>query len=156
MSTRFCSIIMSFEAKIEQVRAIKAAIVSNREPDLLRIAFDLSALIKLRIQTTGQNFKNEPFAPYTPFSKRLRKAAGYQIGYVDFTQTGQLWASIGPRSLGGTETAATVVIESRNQRGQDILTKAEPKRGNILLPSEEEIKFARQANIQRIIKRLTF
>ena len=156
MPARFCSIIMSFEAKIEQVRAIKAAIASNREPDLLRIAFDLSALIKLRIQTTGQNFKNEPFRPYHPVSVRLRKKAGYQVGYVDFTQTGQLWASVGPRSLGGTETEATVVIESSNKRGQDIIKGAFLLRGNILLPSEEEIKFARQANIARITKRLTF
>lgn len=147
---------MAFEAQIERIRAVRADLINNREADLLRIAFDLSGLIKLRIQTTGQNFKNEPFVPYTPFTKRDRTRKGYQVGYVDFTQTGQLWASVGPRSEGNTETAATVVIESRNQRGKDILTKAEPKRGNILLASAEEIKFAQNANAARVLKRITF
>lgn len=147
---------MAFEAQIEKIRAIKAALSSNREADLLRIAFDLSALIKLRIQTSGQNFKNEPFVPYTPFTKRDRTKKGYQVGYVDFTQTGQLWASIGPRIVGATDTAATVSIESRNQRGKEILDKAEPKRGNILLPSLEELQIAREANTQRILKYIIF
>lgn len=147
---------MAFEAERERIRAIKADLIANREADLLRIAFDLSALIKLRIQTTGQNFKNEPFPEYTPFTKRLRKAAGYQIGFVDFTQTGQLWASVGPRSLGNNETTATVVIESSNQRGKDIIKKAEPKRGNILQPSAEETQFAQTANAARVSRRLNF
>jgi len=147
---------MAFEAEIERIRAIKADLINNREADLLRIAFDMSALIKLRIQTSGQNFKNEPFVPYTPFTKRDRTKKGYQVGYVDFTQTGQLWASVGPRAISNDETTAVVVIESKNQRGKDILTKAEPKRGNILLPSAEEINFAQTANAARVSRRLTF
>lgn len=147
---------MAFEAEIERIRRIKYDLISNREADLLRIAFDLSALIKLRIQTTGHNAQNEPFLPYTPFSKRLRKAAGYQIGYVDFTQTGQLWASVRPRTLSNTEEATTVVIESSNQRGKDILVKQEVKRGNILLASAQEQNFAQVANAARISRRLNF
>jgi hypothetical protein len=145
---------MAFEAEIERLKAIKADLINNREADLLRIAFDLSGLLKLRIQTTGQNSNNQPFAPYTPFSRRDRTKKGYQVGFVDFTRTGQLWASVGPRSLGGTNEQATVVIESRTQRGQTIIAGAERKRGNILLLSAEEIQFAQAANKARVLQRL--
>lgn len=139
---------MALEAEIERISALKARILSTQGQRALVVAFDLSALIKLRIQTSGENSQNAPFAPYTPFTVRDRKKKGYQVGYVDFTQTGQLWASVGPRLVSDGNGLAVVVIESRNQRGKDILTAAQPKRGNILLPSQDEIKFAQDAYIQ--------
>ena len=133
---------MAFEAQIEKIRAIKAEIIRTQGQRALTIAFDLSALIKLRIQTRGENYQNAALPPYTPFTVRDRKKKGYQVGYVDYTQTGQLWASVGPRMISENNGIAVVVIESRNQRGKDILTKAEPKRGNLLLASQSEIKDA--------------
>jgi hypothetical protein len=145
---------MQFLSAIDQIRRAQADLINNREADLLRISLDLSALIKLRIQTSGKNFEGNPFPPYTPFSKRLRREAGYQVGFVDFTQTGQMWASIRPRVLAHTRDQTTVVIESGNARGQEILTKAVPKRGNILTPSSEEIQIIRDANTRRILNRI--
>jgi len=136
---------MSFQAEIDRIESVKAKILSTQGQRVLTIAFDLSALIKLRIQTSGENSQGSPLPAYTPFTVRSRKAKGYQVGYVDYTQTGQLWASVGPRMITEGNGLSTVVIESRNQRGKDILTKAEPKRGNLLLASADEIKFAQDA-----------
>jgi len=143
---------MAFEAEIESIRRIKADILGTGGKRLLTIAFDLSALIKLRIQTKGENAAGAKFVPYTALSKQLRKAAGYQIAFVDFTQTGQLWASVGPRLVSSANAVSTVVIESRNARGKEILDKAGTKRGNIREVSESETKIATDAYREGLIK----
>ena len=143
---------MAFEAQIETIRRIKADILGTAAQRVLSIAFDLSALIKLRIQTKGESAAGTQLAPYTPFTKSDRKSKGYQISFVDFTQTGQLWASVGPRLVSSANGVSTVVIESRNARGKEILEKAVPKRGNILEVSEEEIKIATDAYREGLAK----
>lgn len=147
---------MAFEKLIERIRKIKADIINNREADALRIGLDLTALIKYRIQTRGQNADGAEFLPYTPFSKRMRAAQGYQIGFVDFTQTGRLWANIAPRIESSSVFSATVVIEGSEQRSKDLVQKFAPKRGNILKASKEEIALAENANRERIKKYITF
>jgi hypothetical protein len=141
---------MALEGIIESIRKAKADIIRNREQDGLRIAFDVLALVKLRIQTSGVNSEGVKFAPYTPFTVRERRAGGYQVGFVDYTQTGRFWATIRPRVDASTIVSATIVIGPTDAYGREILIDAEPKRGNLLLASKEEIDFARKANIDRV------
>jgi len=143
---------MAFEKVLERIRQIKADITANREADALRIGLDLTALIKLRIQTSGRDADGTAFVPYTPFTRRDRASKGYQIGFVDFTQTGRLWANIAPRIESSNVFSATVVIEGSSQYSQDIIEKSSPKRGNIVRASKEEIELARAANRSRIEK----
>lgn len=143
---------MAFEKLIERIRRIKADLTNNREADALRIGLDLTALIKLRIQTTGRDADLQAFVPYTPFTRRDRAIKGYQVGYVDFTQTGRLWANIAPRIESSNVFSATVVIEGRDKYSKDIIEKSAPKRGNITRASKEEIELARAANRSRIEK----
>lgn len=145
---------MAFESEIEKLRKIKADFIASQGQDLMAAAFDLTALMKLRIQTTGQNFQGGQLPYYTPFTVRSRKAQGYQVGYVDYTQTGQLWASVAPRLLSAGDGKASAVIESRNERGKGILDKAVPKRGNLLQPSQEELQTTLAAYKLRRLQRL--
>lgn len=142
---------MALEGIIESIRKARADIAQNREQDGLRIAFDLLALVKLRVQTSGINAGGQPFAPYTLFTKRERTKGGYQVGFVDYTQTGRFWASIRPRVEDSSPFAVTIAIGPTDAYGREILDDAEPKRGNLLLASKEEIELARQANLQRVI-----
>lgn len=143
---------MVFDRVIERIRQIKADLTNNREADALRIAFDLTALIKLRIQTTGQNAQGSSFEGYVPAYARDRRSNGYQVGYVDFTKTGRLMANIRPRIASSNAFSATVVIEGEDQRSKDIINGAARKRGNILQASPDEIKLAKEANLSRIEK----
>lgn len=143
---------MAFERLINRIREIKQNLIDDRESEVLRIALDQLALTKLRIQTKGQNFNEQPFAPYTPEYKKNRQAAGYQVGYVDFTRTGRLWANVQPRIVASNIFSATVQIEGQEQRSKDIIRGAERKRGNILQPSKAEIELTRQANRRRVLK----
>ena len=143
---------MALEAILQQIRQIKQRLTSDREAESLRISLDLLALMKLRIQTEGKNSDEVAFLPYTPAYAKERKSAGYQVGYVDFTRTGRLWANVKPRVESSSVYSATVVIEGGEQRSKDIIAGAARKRGNILQPSRAEIELVRKANRQRILK----
>lgn len=139
---------------IERIRRIKAELIANREADVLRIAFDQVALIKLRIQTKGESADGPLFVPYVEPYKRSRQKAGYQVGFVDFTRTGRMWANVQPRIESSNMFSATVIIEGSEQRSKDIVAGAAKKRGNILRPSAAEIQLVRNANRARLEKYL--
>lgn len=127
---------------------------ANRDADVLRISFDLIAQVRLRVQTSGENYLDRPFNPYTPGYSKQRAKSGYQVGYVDFTRTGRLWASIRPEVISRTENVTTVETTARTAQDVNKLLGARRKRGNILLPSQGEIEIAREANRQRVLKYL--
>lgn len=143
---------MAFERLLNRIREIKQTLTNDRESEVLRIALDQLALTKLRIQTKGQNSNEQAFAPYTEAYKKNRQKSGYQVGYVDFTRTGRLWANVQPRILASDIFSATVEIGGQEQRSKDIIAGARKKRGNILEPSQAEKELVRQANRRRVLK----
>jgi len=134
--------------RIEAMRRLR----ENRPAETLRIAFDLNAAVQLRIQTRGQNFQERSFPPYTPGYAKRRAKAGFQVGYVDFTRTGRLWASVQPQLVQDTAEKTVVVTTARTPRDQDKLRGARRKRGNILQPSQKELDLANAANEERLLK----
>lgn len=143
-----------FEAIIQRIQQARHNLIANREADATLIALDQAALIKLRIQTRGEGPDGKPFLPYVPAYSERRKRAGYQVGYVDFTRTGRMWANIRPVVISSSVFSATVVLSGSEQRTQDIIAGAQKKRGNILQPTRQEIEITRAANRERILKRL--
>jgi predicted lipoprotein len=136
-----------------KIRANLAELRRNREQEVKTIASDLVALIKIRIQGSGQNYLNTRFSPYTKDYAKQRAAKGAQISYVDFTRSGRLFASVYPE----TDNSAGVVTVEITAHGQDNIDKvrgAVKKRGNILRPSKEELQLAEQANQERVKKYL--
>jgi hypothetical protein len=138
---------------IERIRQIKADLINNREAELMRIALDQIALIKLRVQTTGKDFNEQQFEDYTPDYKRARAKAGYQVGFVDFTRTGQFWQGIVPVVVESSLYKTVIELRPSSPRGEAILAGAKKKRGNITQPSKAEIQMARDANRQRILSK---
>jgi len=126
---------------------------NNREQEVRTIAADLVALIKLRIQQGGENYLNTSFSPYTPGYAQQRQKKGFQIGHVDFTRSGRMFASVYP-DTDENGTGVTVVITAHGQDNIDKVKGAEKKRGNILRPSAEELDLAEQANAARVRKYL--
>jgi hypothetical protein len=139
-----------------QIANMRHNLTLNRESDVLAIALDHIALIKLRIQSSGVDADGKDFAPYVPPYARKRKAGGYQVGFVDFTVTGRLMASVRPTIVQSNEFACTVELGAVDDRGKTILTGAEKKRGVLIRPSKEEIKIVENANRERILKYIKF
>lgn len=124
----------------------------NRDREFGVIAADLSAQIKLRIQTTGRNASGQLFAPYTPEYARVRTNFGAQTGYVDLTVTGRLMANIQARKTGDTESSTTYTIGPDSQENIDKLRGQLRKRGQVLTPSADEIQIASDSNLERVLK----
>ena len=143
---------MAFERIIARIRQIKHDLEANREAEATRIVLDQIALTKLRVQTKGESYTGAAFAPYVLATKKDRAKAGYQVGYVDFTRTKQMWAAVRPVTVSVNVFSATIEIQAANQRAQDIIRGAFPKRGNIVQPSKSEIELSRLANRERIEK----
>lgn len=132
------------------------AMVAARENDVLRIATDQIALIKLRVQTSGKNAQGNAFTPYTrPYAKN-RVKAGFQAEYVDFTRTGRMWANVKPVITASSVISATVEIKATLPKEQMKVEVHSKRRGNILEPSKAEIDAAKEANRTRITKYFKF
>jgi S-adenosylmethionine hydrolase len=127
-----------------------AEMSANRDRDALNIALEVKALVQLRIQTTGQNFDEVLFSPYTAQYAKNRQKAGYQTEYVDFTRSGNLWANVRPEVIESTDVKSVVEITARDDRNQVKLQGAVKKRGNILLVSQSEADLIAQLNQQRV------
>jgi hypothetical protein len=141
---------------LEKIADAKRQLIANREADALRIALDQTALIKLRIQATGEQADGTAFEPYTPGYKKQRQGAGFQIAFVDFTRTGQLFASIRPVVVASNIFSATVEIGPQDANEAGKLAGLQKKRPGILEPSPDELKAVRAANRARILKYLQF
>lgn len=141
---------MAFERIIARIRQVKHNLEANREAEATRIVLDQIALTKLRVQTKGESYTGAAFAPYVPAYKKERQSKGYQVGYVDFTRTGRMWAAVRPVTVRVSVFSATIAIEGADQRARDIIAGARPKRGNIVQPSKAEIELSRLANRERI------
>lgn len=137
---------------IAKLRANLQALEEQRQTEVLRIALDATALLKLRIQTTGKNAEGQSFAPYTPGYTKQRQKKGAQTGYFDFTVTGRAMANIQPRVEANETGKTVVVIGARDQDNIDKIRGQFKKRGNILRLSQNEIQMVSDANRERLQK----
>ena len=137
-----------------KIRQNLADMRANRERELLIIGNDLSALIKIRVQGSGENYLNTKFSPYSPSYAPQRAKAGFQISYKDFTRTGRFFASVYAEIDKDGNTTYTIIITPHGQDNIDKAIGAQKKDGNILRPSQEELDLAEQANNARVAKYL--
>lgn len=137
-----------------KIRSNLAQLRANREAEVKRIAFDLTALIKLRIQGSGENYLNTKFRPYNVDYAKEREKAGFQIKYVDYTRTGRMWTSVYPDTDENSASVTVVITAHGDDNIKKVKSAVYHKRGNILRPSREELDLAEQANNARVRKYL--
>lgn len=113
-----------------------------RETEILRIGVSLAGQVKLRISEEGRNADGQSFPDYTPGYKRRRAKLGFQVQYVDFTRSGALFRDVNAYIAEDDGRKTTVSITARRPESQDKLRGAVKKRGNILVPSEDELALA--------------
>lgn len=136
---------------IQQLKKAREEIRQNRPAESLKMALDVLALMKLRIQGKGEDFEGNPFVGYNPiYAKYGRERQGYQSGYVDFTRKGRMWANISPSIIENTVTRTVVETGARDQENQKKLAGQVKKRGNILTPSDSERNMVAAANAARV------
>ena len=128
------------------------------ERRLLRTASDLKDSVRDRVQNSGLNRRNQPFAAYTPPYAKQRQKAGFQVRKVDYTRTGRLWASIMPQVI--SNDGETIIIEIGPRGRENELKLLGPgtlkarkdgvRRGLPTLPNEKEISEAFAGFVEEI------
>ena len=137
-----------------KIRQNLADLRANRERELLIIGNDISALIKIRVQGSGENYLNTKLSPYSKDYAKKRLIAGFQIINKDYTRTGRFWASVYAEIDKDGNTIFTIIITAHGQDNIDKAIGAQKKDGNILRPSQEELDLAEEANNLRVQKYL--
>lgn len=136
---------------VEALKKAREEARQQRPAFTLKMALDTLALIKLRIQGSGQDFEGAPFADYNPiYAKYGREKKGYQSSFVDFTRQGRMWANIVPQVVEATPMKVVVETGAQDDENRAKLAGQVKKRGNILTPSADEVRMVRDANVQRI------
>lgn len=161
-------------------RAIAEAINATREEESVRIANDLGALVRRRVQTDKEDSDGSGFGGYSqavvpqPFywGKSLSqgaedavKAGGWFLSYETFrelnnqptdaknyTFTGEMWRDTGITFVENTTTTTEVRIGGQTTRAAELLAFNSSRDGvNLLSASDEEIEFVREAHTERIV-----
>lgn len=145
---------MGIRDYINQFTARAEAMKQAQAEDALLTGLDAVALMKSRVQQQGLNSESQQFEDYTPDYSRQRKNEGYQVAYVDFTKTGEMYASVTPQVIQADATGATVEIKARTQGNQNKINGQFKKRGNILLNTGEELQILGRAHAERQINRI--
>lgn len=127
---------------------------NDRENIALRIAKDLKAQVQLRVQTSGLNSEGRPFEPYVPRYKAQRKKKGFQPFYFDMTRSGEYWADVKEEVVNSNPNEVTIQIGPTRQNNINKALGQVKKRGNILIPSDEELELAFEAWVESITNRL--
>lgn len=126
--------------------------LSNEEKETARIAQDLLTQIKLRIQTSGKNSQGAAFVGYVPSYAKYRQKKGAQTSFVDLTMTGRLWANTKVETVKTDGGKTAFIIGPTNPENTAKLLGQLEKRGNVLIPTQDEITIALEANLERVRK----
>lgn len=105
---------------------------------ILQIGLDGKALIQRRVQEEGKTASGESTGLYSiPYGKRRAKK-GRQINFVDVTDTGEMWRSIGFKEKKQNNKESIVTIAGRDEFTQNKINWNSEKKFEILKLSESE------------------
>jgi len=105
---------------------------------LLTIGLDGKALIQQRVQEKGQNAQGNRTPQYSESYKKVRKRKGLQTNYMDLTNTGEMWRSIGFTGSKQEGKETTVSIAGRDAFTQDKIDWNSEQQFEVLKLSEDE------------------
>ena len=131
----------------------------NQFPDAIMERFrivvsnDLTALIRLRIQSTGTNADGGSFKEYAEITKQIRQSRGMQTNFKDFTFTGEMWRKFGEKSFSKGSQKLSVTIGGKSQSAEKKINDNTEREGiSIIAPSDDELKKTEEILIDEIDK----
>ena len=169
---------MSFLDFATKLKLIAEELNARREDDTIQIASEVMKQVRTRVLDKKINADGSAFGQYSQallpqwffYGKSIvdgaedeLKAGPWFVSYAEFRElnnrpsgdinfdfTGDMWRNTGVVQVQNAEGITTVTIGGQDARSQDILAWQEPRYGNIIEASEEEIEFAQEAHRERI------
>jgi hypothetical protein len=141
---------------IGQMRNFKQDLEDNFSDAMLEGATTAKSLVQHRVQEGGGNADGVPFREYAESTKKIRKSEGKQILFVDFTDTGRMWANIGVVNVKTGKNIAEIKIGGKNDATRRKLLDNTKRFGNIMdlsLAEEQDIVDVVGFGVKKIIDR---
>jgi len=105
---------------------------------ILQIGLDGKALIQRRVQEEGKTASGESTGLYSTAYEKKRAKKGRQINFVDVTDTGEMWRSIGFKEKKQNNKESIVTIAGRDEFTQNKINWNSEKKFEILKLSGSE------------------
>lgn len=105
---------------------------------MLTIANDAKALIQRRVQQKGLNASGNHTPKYSDSYAKRRQKKGRQINFMDLTDTGEMWRSIGVTNNRKEPNRTIVTVAGRDEFTQNKVDWNSTKQFEVLKLTKEE------------------
>lgn len=112
-------------------------------------ANDTLALVRDRVQNDKENYLGQAFGQYSPVSEQIREDNNLFGGDINFTFTGEMWASASVRLMGRTNGDALAIVEFVGEHNKAKAEKNSARFGSIIRASQDELDIVREAYQER-------
>lgn len=162
-----------------QLRNLATTIDATREADSIRIASELSALVRNRVQNDRTDANGSSFGGYSQavvpqyyfYGRSLSEGAedkvkdgdwflsyedfrednNLQTEAKDFTFSGDMWRNTGVVDVRNTNSTTSVYYGGQTTRAAELISYHSEREGlSIIAASEQETQFATEAHEERI------
>ena len=143
---------MSPDEFLEQWAALREELTNNRSRDVLLVAHESLALIRLRVQSSGIDADGQSFGFYSAQYEKERERRNLRTDFIDLTATGGMWRELEITIEADEEEISTALVQGRTTRAIDLLEYNSDRYGDLLRLSDDEEDKVTKAYFERKIE----
>lgn len=123
---------------------------------IIHLGLDAKALIQRRVQETGQTADGVSTGEYSLLYKKKREKKGRQTSFVDLTDTGDMWQSIGYTDKRQDSKQTVISIAGRDAFAQNKINWNSEKKFEVLKLSKGEEEILQQIFEEEMTNKMIF
>jgi len=143
---------MSPDEFLEQWAALREELTNNRSREVLLVAHESLALIRLRVQSSGIDADGQSFGFYSAQYEKERERRNLRTDFIDLTATGGMWRELEVTIEAYEEEISTALVQGRTTRAIDLLEFNSDRYGDLLQLSDDEEDRITKAYFERKIE----
>ena len=143
---------MSPDEFLEQWAALREELTNNRSREVLLVAKESLALIRLRVQSSGIDADGQSFGFYSAQYEKERERRNLRTDFIDLTATGGMWRELEVTIEADEEEISTALVQGRTTRSIDLLEYNSDRYGDLLRLSDDEEDKVTKAYFERKIE----
>ncbi len=143
---------MSPEEFLEQWAALREELTNNRSREVLLVAHESLALIRLRVQSSGIDADGQSFGFYSAQYEKERERRNLRTDFIDLTATGGMWRELEVTIEEDEEEISSALVQGRTTRAIDLLEFNSDRYGDLLQLSDDEEDRITKAYFERKIE----
>lgn len=143
---------MSPDEFLEQWAALREELTNNRSREVMLVAHESLALIRLRVQNSGIDADGQSFGFYSAQYEKERERRNLRTDFIDLTATGGMWRELEVTIDADEEEISIALVQGRTTRAIDLLEYNSDRYGDLLQLSDDEEDKVTKAYFERKIE----